>query len=204
VTWPLFSWLSLVDGDIATREVLARKAFNCRLSFSSIVQRYKAEAPRTSGALLRDDRRVNDCPERSEQCLKFCFRCIKGKISHKKFHKKDDLRECQLPKPFPRIGFQITNEELLTDDLPCYEQKNKRLNHAHPVPGKNQVKVLSMHPGVAVAPETKTNVNEAYAHFSASQLSWFAQGKYYLQICWDMLPGVGLGCFAAGTWKNLV
>jgi hypothetical protein len=122
-TWPLFSWLSLVDGDIATREALARKAFNCRLSFSSTVQRYKAEAPRTSGALVRDDRRVNDRSERSEQFLKFCFRCIKGKISYKKFHKKDDLRECQLPEPFPRIGFQITNEELLTDDLPCYEQK---------------------------------------------------------------------------------
>jgi hypothetical protein len=25
--------------------------------------------------------------------------------------------------PFPGIGFQITNEEVLTDDLPCYEQK---------------------------------------------------------------------------------
>jgi hypothetical protein len=26
-------------------------------------------------------------------------------------------------QPFPGIGFQITNEEVLTDDLPCYEQK---------------------------------------------------------------------------------
>jgi len=26
-------------------------------------------------------------------------------------------------QPFPGIGFQITNEEALTDDLPCYEQK---------------------------------------------------------------------------------
>jgi hypothetical protein len=26
-------------------------------------------------------------------------------------------------QPFPGIGFQITNEEVLTEDLPCYEQK---------------------------------------------------------------------------------
>ena len=26
-------------------------------------------------------------------------------------------------QPFPGIGLQITNEEVLTDDLPCYEQK---------------------------------------------------------------------------------
>jgi hypothetical protein len=26
-------------------------------------------------------------------------------------------------QPFPGIGFQITNEEALTDDLPRYEQK---------------------------------------------------------------------------------
>jgi hypothetical protein len=39
----LASCLGFVDGQVATREVLARKASNCRLSFSSIVQRYKAK-----------------------------------------------------------------------------------------------------------------------------------------------------------------
>jgi len=122
-TWPLFSRLGLVDGQVATREALARKASNCRLSFSSTVQRYKAKAPRTPGALVRDDPRFGDRSEWSKQFLKFCFRCIKGKISHKKFHIKKMICANAAAQPFPGIGFQITNEEVLTDDLPCYEQK---------------------------------------------------------------------------------
>jgi hypothetical protein len=47
-------------------------------------------------------------------------------------------------QPFPGIGLQITNEEVLTDDLPCYEQKTNDKRSLIWYPQKNQGKVLNI------------------------------------------------------------
>src|SRR6516162_2913955 len=70
----------------------------------------------------------------------------KERFPTKKFHIKKMICANAAAQPFPGIGFQITNEEVLTDDLPCYEQKNKRQVQAHLVFAKNQGKVLNIEP----------------------------------------------------------
>ena len=44
-------------------------------------------------------------------------------------------------QPFPGIGFQITNEEVLTDDLPCYEQEQTTGLYSS-LSGRKQGKVI--------------------------------------------------------------
>jgi hypothetical protein len=93
------------------------------LSFSSTVQRYKAEAPRTPSAPVRDDRRLGTVPNGANDSSSSASVVSKERFPTKSFIYKKTICANAAAQPFPGIGYQITNEEVLTDDPPCYEQK---------------------------------------------------------------------------------